>query len=195
MALKDIAQLRRDEIAAAALEILASEGAEAMTLERVAREIGASKGIILHYFATKDALRARVIDDALRVLGQAYRRATGGVQDARQKLETTLNFAASSELYTQSHARVWLALMARPPEDSAARRFRRIISRRLRRQLVIQLRMLIGPMEAGPVADSLMALIDGLWLRRALEPTEVSPETARALLTTHLEESIAFVKG
>ncbi len=195
MALKDIAQLRRDEIAAAALEILASEGAEAMTLERVAREIGASKGIILHYFSTKDALRARVIDDALRVLGQAYRRATTSIDGAEEKLAAILNFSASSELYTQSHARVWLALLARPPEDAAARRFRRIITRRLRLQLVIPLRLVIGPMEAGPVADSLMALIDGLWLRRALEPTEIGPEAAQALLATHLEESISFLGG
>lgn len=195
MALKQIAQLRRDEIAAAALEILASDGADAMTLDRVAREIGASKGIILHYFSSKEALRARVISDALRVLGRAYRDAVKGAPETREKLESVLKFSASPELYTVSHAKVWLALVASSPADPASARFRREIARRMRSQLQSCLRALIGPMEARPVADSLLSMIDGLWLRRALEPHSITPEAAQALLLTHLDESLAYLRA
>ena len=68
-----------------------------------------------------------------------------------------------------------------------------MLARRLRSNLRAQLRPLVGATEARPVAESLAALIDGLWLRRAVDPDSLSPDRAAALAQTHLEESLAFL--
>src|SRR5262245_11172531 len=47
---------RRGEIAEVAMELIAREGLEATTLNRIAGEMGASIRVITHYFADKDTL-------------------------------------------------------------------------------------------------------------------------------------------
>ena len=47
---------RRGEIAKVAMDLIAREGLEATTLNRIAKEMGASIRIITHYFADKDSL-------------------------------------------------------------------------------------------------------------------------------------------
>lgn len=192
MTLRSLSDMRRDEIAQAALAIFVVEGADGMTLERVAKEIGASKGIILHYFSTKDALIDRVIRDASRVLGREYRTAISDTVGHDDWLRTFLGFTVSQDLFSEIYARVWLSAMAQSGRQPAFTRFRQLVVRRMRTNLIAHLKPRLGAMEAGPVAESLIALIDGLWLRRALEPSSLSPDRARALIWTHLEESLAF---
>ena len=50
MALTKISDIRRRELRRAAVEVMRREGAAGTTLEKVAQEAGASKGIVLHYF-------------------------------------------------------------------------------------------------------------------------------------------------
>lgn len=192
MALKPVSDLRREEIAKAALAIFVMQGADGMTLERVAKEIGASKGIILHYFSSKDDLVDRVLSDVLSILGREYRAALSSAVGSDQWLTSFLPFVVSAELFTEEYAKVWLSICAQAQEHKPFRRFRRIITWRMRTNLVAALKPRLGKMEARPVAESLMALVDGLWLRRALDPESLSPDRAKALLLTHLEESLAF---
>lgn len=54
---------RKDQILSAALETLAREGAENLTLDGIAREVGISKGNLQYYFpARSDLLRAAFIE-------------------------------------------------------------------------------------------------------------------------------------
>ncbi len=52
----------RDRILDAATEVLLRDGAQALTLEAVARQAGVSKGGLLYHFASKQALVAGMVD-------------------------------------------------------------------------------------------------------------------------------------
>lgn len=175
------------------MAVFTAEGAAGMTLERVAREIGASKGIILHYFASKEALLTRVLSDVLKVMGKEFRGLAVEDLAPQERLSRQLGFTVNPDLFTQTYARVWLSVVSNAASDHPCRRLRRAISKRLFANLLRGLRPIVGRVEAGAIAESLMALIDGLWLRKALEPASITPGAARALLQTHLEESLAFV--
>jgi AcrR family transcriptional regulator len=54
----------RDSIAQAAIEIADAEGFEALSMRRVAKELGAGTMTLYHYLATKDELLA-LVDDAI----------------------------------------------------------------------------------------------------------------------------------
>lgn len=192
MALQSIADLRRNEIAKAALSIFASEGALGLTIERVSKEIGASKGIVLHHFGSKDALVTRVVGDILRILGGELRVAVPRQGEPSDRLRSLLEFCVNDELFTETYAKAFLTAQASALTDPAYRRLRHVARRRLTSNLVYFLRPLAGAIEARPISDSLCALLDGLWLKRALEPTEITPGVAKALLLTHLEESLSF---
>lgn len=192
MALKSISELRRDEIAAAALIVFTTEGPQALTLERVAKEIGASKGIILHYFSTKDLLLARVTSDVMGIVGREFRACLKTDDAPTERLAAMLVFAVGPDLYSPGYARAWLSIMEKSFSDQYLARIRRIIVARLRTHFIVALRPLVGRIEAAPICESLIALIEGLWLRRAVAPESITPEKAKALLLTHLEESLSF---
>lgn len=191
--LRAISDMRREELAQAALEVFLTHGAEGMTLERVAKVAGSSKGTVLHYYQSKEALLDRVLRDVLRVLGQEARAAVAAHPGVGQKIGAQLALCFRAELFTPDYARAWLSVVAKSPENKGLDRFRRLIARRLRSNLRAQLRPLVGATEARPIAESLAALIDGLWLRRAVDPGSLTPERAAALAQTHLEESLAFL--
>ena len=56
MKLSKISEIRRRELRQAAYEVLQTEGMAGATIEKVALKAGASKGIVLHYFKTKQQL-------------------------------------------------------------------------------------------------------------------------------------------
>lgn len=193
MALRPIKDVRREELAQAALEVFLAEGADGMTLDRVAKTAGASKGIVLHYYTSKEALLDRVLRDVMRVLGQEARAALLPAQTARTRAEAQISLCFRPELFTPPYARAWLSVITKCPENKQLNRYRRLLQRRLRSNLRASLRPLVGATEARPVADSLIALMDGLWLRRAIDPDAMTPDRAAALAQTHLEESLAFL--
>jgi AcrR family transcriptional regulator len=65
------AEARREQLAAAAVEVVARDGYAAATAEAVARAAGVSKGLLWHYFADLDDL-----------LAHAARRALAGLEAA-----------------------------------------------------------------------------------------------------------------
>lgn len=191
--MRPIAEMRREELAQAALEVFLAHGADGMTLERVAKVVGSSKGTVLHYYQTKEALLDRVLRDILRVLGNEARQAVGRHPSVRERLGAQIALCFRAELFTPAYARAWLSVVSKSPENKSLDRYRHLLARRLRSNLRAQLRPLVGATEARPIAESLAALIDGLWLRRAVDPASLSPERAAALAQTHLEESLAFL--
>ena len=64
MRLTKISDIRRAELRRAAFEVLQKEGMAGATLERVAAQAGASKGIVLHYFASKQELFEHAMREA-----------------------------------------------------------------------------------------------------------------------------------
>jgi TetR/AcrR family transcriptional regulator, transcriptional repressor of bet genes len=193
MALRSIADLRREEMAAAALNVFLEHGADGLTLERVSKITGSSKALILHHFGTKDALFDHVFADVLRILAQERSKALAQTSSDKARAEALLGFCFQPDLFTASYAATWLSVMDGARSKPVFAQVRRILAKRLRLDLLVVLRPLLGKTEARAVAASLQALIDGLWLRRALDPESLSPVLANALAQTHLEESLAFL--
>lgn len=58
----------RERILQAAIEVIQTDGAANLTLDRVALAAGVSKGGFLYHFGSKDALMAGLLDETLAVL-------------------------------------------------------------------------------------------------------------------------------
>lgn len=58
----------RERILQAAIEVIQTDGAANLTLDRVALKAGISKGGFLYHFGSKDALMAGLLDETLAVL-------------------------------------------------------------------------------------------------------------------------------
>lgn len=71
------------KIIAAALEIAAGEGWDAMTLDAIAQKVGVTKGALYSYFDSSEALQREVILEVIRRVRAGMKEILGGEEDPR----------------------------------------------------------------------------------------------------------------
>jgi TetR/AcrR family transcriptional regulator, transcriptional repressor of bet genes len=189
LARRRIADIRKQEFAVAAFEVLSLYGMQGTTLQRVAEHTGASKASVLHYFSTKQNL----IETALR-------RANGTLQQeavALMKMGTApwdrfygvieANFSPTT--FLPKVANGWISMCAEVPHNSQFQRLQTVIYRRLDSNLRSAL------LDTGASADAakdganiVSLLIDGLWLRCGLQIGGLAREDAIAQIETVITE-------
>jgi TetR/AcrR family transcriptional regulator, transcriptional repressor of bet genes len=196
LALRSISDIRRQELRAAAFRVLQREGVQGTTLEKVAEEAGASKGIVLHYFGSKAELFEHVMREANLVLRDRVNARLARATTPRGRLVAIIEGNFEPDIFTPAICYAWLSLCAQVPKDPALARIQRVIHARMHSNLMSGLRPLMPLAEAQRTALHISALIDGLWLRSGLDPTSISQEAAARLVCDALPiaESVPFEK-
>ena len=175
--LKRLSEIRRKELRQAAFAVLEREGIAGATLEKVAAQAGASKGIVLHYFRNKQELFEHAMREANAVLCQAVIARLRRANTPMERMDAVIEGNFEPHLFQAPLCHAWLSLCAEVPRDEKMARIQRVIHARMRSNLLSGLRGLALP-EADDIALGVTALIDGLWLRLGLEPGSVSREQA-----------------
>jgi len=179
MARKSMATVRRAELAQAAYLALSRHGLKGTTLSSVAAITGMSKASALHYFASKDALleaalrraQAIVATEALALLRQS--------RTPWERVYAILEANLSPTSFTPTLAHAWVALCSEVPHNAKYQRIQKAIYRRNWSNLHTALRMAAPPAQAMRLTQTLISLIDGLWLRCSLQPDGISRAEAR----------------
>ncbi len=185
--------IRRQQLIDATIASISRYGLADTTVQRISREAGVSSGIIHHYFggknelleATMRRLLQQLREDAVARLGRAK------THEARLLAVIDSNFAASQ--FQTEVITAWLAFWAQVPHVPALARLQRVNARRLRSNLLYSLRPLLSRAAPARTARGLAALIDGLWLRAALDGTQ-DGEGARRIAAAYLEGQLAAAR-
>jgi TetR/AcrR family transcriptional regulator, transcriptional repressor of bet genes len=155
MIIAKIRDIRRRELLQAAYEVLKRDGLHATTIDKIALEAGAAKGIVHHYFPNKrdlifttlryaHALRRNEIVQRLRLANSPHAR-LAAIIDVNLG-ETYLNY---------EYCRLWVATSVEALNDPEFARLQRIIRRRERSTMLHELRQLVSEHE---VDEALLAL-------------------------------------
>jgi AcrR family transcriptional regulator len=187
---------RRRQVAEALLRVVEAEGLDAASIPRIARELGATTGLVQAYFRSKDELLLFAVRH-LREL--VYARVAAALSasaedDVREQLFCGMTVLASGDESEQdSEGRIWLAFLARAVYHPALRSLHveGAAEIRSRCQYAFELarqRGLVGA-SVSPAAEaaSLQAFADGIALQRALEPELVTKAVARRMLRAYLD--------
>ncbi len=182
--------IRRQQLIDATIVSIGRYGLADTTVQRISRAAGVSSGIIHHYFGGKNELLEATMRRLLQMLRADVAIALGAALTPEDRIIAIIdsNFAAS-----QFHGGViaaWLAFWAQAPHVPALGRLQRINARRLRSNLLYSLRRLLPREQAEATARGLAALIDGLWLRAALDGS-LDGEGARAVAGAFLRGQLA----
>ena len=94
---------RRDEIVAAALDILQTEGPEHLTMRALAERLHIRAPSLYKHVADKDELRALLIAEALRQMGEALHGASLTTKTPRKRALTSLAAAYRSWALANPH--------------------------------------------------------------------------------------------
>lgn len=189
MGRRSIAEIRREEFAAAAFEVLSLHGMKGTTLQRVAEHTGTSKASVLHYFSNKQTL----IETAMRRANATLRKeAVAFLSLASTPWErfyaiVEANFSPTTFRPEVAHG--WIAMCAEVPHNPQFQRLQNAIYHRLHSNLVSALNEAgASPSKAQTSAHTVSLLIDGLWLRCGLQIGGLNREEAMAQIESVVEQ-------
>ncbi|MER7305894.1 TetR/AcrR family transcriptional regulator [Streptomyces griseoluteus] len=181
-------EARRRDVSAAVWQVMATRGFAGLTLRAVAAELGATTGLLTHYFPTKRAL----VEYALDLLEQRTlarpRRSTGaGLAALRDALLDILPLTPEA---TDSN-RVWVASWDTALADPAigadhARKYAEGRARLAERVAAAQALGELPPGDPDRVAAGAQAFVLGLVVQSLLDPARFPPERQTELLDDHL---------
>ncbi|WP_202292658.1 choline-binding transcriptional repressor BetI [Mesorhizobium sp. 131-2-1] len=176
--LKRLSDIRRTELRQAAFAVLQREGIAGATIEKVAAQAGASKGIVLHYFSSKQELFEHAMRESNLVLRKAVVARLRHAHTPMQRVDAIIDGNFEPHLFQPSLCHAWLSLCAEVPRDEKLARIQKVLHARMRSNLLSGLSALAPSEDADEIALGVTALIDGLWLRLGLQPGSVSREQA-----------------
>lgn len=180
---RSIAEIRREEFAAAAFAVLAEHGMPGTTLQRVAEKTGASKASVLHYFGTKQHL----IETALRHANSTLRREAVALmrlaETPWERFYAIVEANFSQTTFNRKVAHGWISMCAEVPHNRTFQRVQTAIYRRLNSNLHSALEDIdTDPKRCDDTVSLVSLLIDGIWIRCGLQIGGLERAEAVALI-------------
>ena len=164
----DAGDVRRRQLIDATIEAIAELGFNATTIAEIARRADVSTGLVSFYFGDKDGL----LEATLRHLArQLSRGAAARLRDAttpRARVQAVIETMLGVSQFERRIGTVWLAFWGQVPHSPRFARVQRAYHRRIAGNLAHALLPVLRPEPARALAETIAAMIDGLWLRATL---------------------------
>jgi transcriptional repressor BetI len=164
-----IETIRRQDLIKAAYAAFREFGFRGLTMARIGKQAGMSHGIINYYFKSKDELliammrygNGLIMKDVVRILRDA--------KTPVERLDAIIEGNFPADLYDRAAANAWVSFYSAVPEHPEFERLQTMFYRRLDSNLHDCLRSLTSRAEAEIIVKGISIMIDGLWMRCALE--------------------------
>lgn len=179
--------LRRKALIDATILAIGQRGSLDVTMSDIAGRAGVSAALAHHYFGAKEDLLQATMRHLLRALGHDAVKALNGASTPRERLSAIVAVNFSDSQFHPDTVAAWLAFYVEAQRSSSMRRLLRIYACRLHSNLMSGLAPLLPRAEAITVAESIAAMIDGLYIRNALRNNAPDAARAAALVEDYLE--------
>ena len=186
--------LRRKALIDAAILAIGERGSLDVTMSDIAGRAGVSSALAHHYFGAKDDLLQATMRHLLRELGTDTVAALRKARGPRNRVSAIIAVNFSEAQFRSATIAAWLAFYVEAQRSTPMRRLLRVYANRLHSNLVSGLSGLMAREEALRAAEGVAALIDGLYIRRALKQGAPDPKSAIHLVETYVDMAVASAK-
>ncbi|MBN9034964.1 MAG: transcriptional regulator BetI [Rhizobiales bacterium] len=186
--------LRRRALIDAAIGAIGERGSLDVTMSEIAGRAGVSSALAHHYFGAKDDLLHATMRHLLAELGEDTRAALARARTPEARIRAVIAVNFSPTQFRADTIAAWLAFYVAAQHSQPMRRLLAIYARRLHSNLVHDLSRLVARVDAQRIAEGIAAMIDGLYIRRALKQGEPDAASAIRLVENHLEIALARVQ-
>lgn len=169
--------IRREELVDAAIHEIGERGSLNVTVGQIAKRAGVSPALAFHYFKGKDQMFLAAMRSILTVYGAEVRGALVAAKRPEDRLEALIRASFGPSNFRHEVVAAWLNFYVLALTDAGARRLLTVYQRRLRSNLVHELRPRVGD-RAQAIAERLAGLIDGLYLHAALDTGDTDGKAA-----------------
>ncbi|MEV7817167.1 TetR/AcrR family transcriptional regulator [Streptomyces flaveolus] len=185
----------REEVLAAAMDMIAERGLEKLTMAALGREVGMSSGHLLYYFRSKDELLLQALEWSEGRLGVERGRLLAGPGTARERLSAYVDLYVPDG-HRDPHWTLWLEVWNRSQNaDDDARARQAAIEGAWHRDLVALVAEGISrgefrPVDADRFATRLRALLDGFSIHVAIGLRGTDRDQVLAHVREFVEEAL-----
>jgi TetR/AcrR family transcriptional repressor of bet genes len=183
--------IRRKALIEAAIETIGAQGNLDVTMSQIAKSAGVSPALAHHYFGGKDQLILATMRHLLKDFGEGVRSALAASGEPRERIGGIIRQSFRPDQFEHATVAAWLAFYLRAQSDPQARRLLAVYARRLNSNLVDALGGIVGRADAQRIAEGIAAMIDGLYIRRALKDGPPDPASAITLVDDYVESQLA----
>ncbi|MGW3911197.1 TetR/AcrR family transcriptional regulator [Streptomyces sp. NPDC005070] len=185
----------REEVLAAAMEMIAERGLEKLTMAALGREVGMSSGHLLYYFRSKDELLLRTLEWSEGRLGTERGRLLAARGTARERVDAYVDLYVPDG-HRDPHWTLWLEVWNHSQNaDEDARERQAAIEGAWHRDLVALLaegvsRGEFRPLDADRFGARLRALLDGFSIHVAIGLRGTSREQVLSHVREFLDDAL-----
>ncbi len=183
--------IRRKALIDATIAEVGAAGSLDVTVGKIAKRAGMSSALAHHYFGGKDQMLLAAMRHILAIFGAHVRRELSHAQTPLDRLHAIIVASFHPENFADEVVTAWLAFYLQAQASAEAKRLLRVYGRRLHSNLVYNLRPLVDGDRADSIAHGIAALIDGFYIRNALQDRTPSREQTIAMVEEYLALSLS----
>ncbi len=185
-------EIRKPQLINATMEAINSVGLQKASVAMISGYAGVSPAIINHYFGGKDGLLEATMRSVLRQLsdGVKSRLQETHPDDVVGRLKAIVGGNFDPRQLDSKVVKTWLAFWSQAMHQPSLYRLQRVNEKRLLSHLLLELKQVLPRDRALFVAQSIAALIDGIWLRGALTPSGINGDLAQRIIGDYLEHQL-----
>jgi len=187
--------IRRKALIEAAIEVIGARGNLGVTMSQIAKSAGVSPALAHHYFGGKDQLFLAAMRHLLNDYAGGVSAVLRAAGEPRQRITGVIQQSFRVDQFEPAIVAAWLAFYVLAQSDRDARRLLGVYARRLNSNLVDALTRIIPRHDALRVAEGIAALIDGLYIRRALKDGPPDPASAIALVEDYVDTELTVLES
>ena len=174
--------LRRASLVEATIAEIGRAGSLDVTVGQIAKTAGMSTALAHHYFGGKNQIFLAAMRHILTEYGAVVRASLGRANTPMSRAEAIITASFDETCFAPATVAAWMTLYAAAPTQPQMTQLLAVYQSRLRSNLTHALRPLTATPQAH--AETLAALIDGLYLRAALSADGSSSQAKRTALNT-----------
>lgn len=179
--------VRRKAMVEAAIVEIGEAGSLDVTVSQIARRAGMSPALAHHYFGSKDQMFLAAMRHILKRFGESVRSRLATASTPLARLQAIIDASFAPEQFDREIVAAWLTFYVRALQSEEASRLLQVYARRLHSNLVFDLRQIFDAATAQSVAQGLAALIDGFYIRHALQDFAPAQPEVRAMVMDYLD--------
>ncbi len=174
--------IRRSALVQATIAEIGEAHSLDVTVGQIAKRAGMSSALAHHYFGGKDQIFLAAMRHILSEYGAEVRTRLSEARSPRDRAAAIIVASFDETSFSPGTVNAWMTLYAAAPNNAETKRLLRIYQCRLRSNLTHALRGISR--NPGVDAETLAALIDGLYLRAALSGIGTANAARASALST-----------
>ncbi len=178
--------IRRAALIDAAIAEIGRTGSLDVTVRQIADRAGVSSALAHHYFGGKDRIFLAAMRRILKDFGEAARGRMRAARTPLGRVDAILEASFGPDQFEPAVVAAWLVFYVQAQNSPEAARLLRVYVRRLDSNLRHALRQTVSEERAGRIARGIAAMIDGFYIRQALQDAPPDRDETLAVMRAFL---------